>query len=197
MVPTYLNVLNLPQVFAAYCSNVDKYILESSSNECVVDCSSKKISGFVTATFGQEEEAAGEYFTVENPRGESFSLLQIDNGIIKKNAGPATKKCDCAIANNNSLCFIEFKTKSVSSNPLRIEKNYRRAIEQLTDTIGIFDRYHTSQGTDIRTLRTVEAYICFRHGYPQKTSSQMNFQVSFAKENKGIPLFFERKKELL
>lgn len=88
------------------------------------------------------------------------------------------------------------RTHLICSNPLRIEKNYRRAIEQLTDTIGIFDRYHTSQGTDIRTLRTVEAYICFRHGYPQKTSSQMDFQVSFAKENKGIPLFFERKKEL-
>ena len=162
----------------------------------VAECDKvKRISGFATVAFGAEENAAKEFFSVENPTKNPFSLLQIDNGIIKKNIGPATKKCDCAIANNSSLCFIEFKTKACSNIVLTIEKNYRRAIEQLTATIGIFDSYHKSQGVDFRTLRAVEAYICFRHGYPRSTSSQMNYQVSFAANNR-IPLSFVRKKVL-
>ena len=196
MIPAYLTNLQLDKVFATYCSNVDQYILESTSDEHVVDSKVKRISGFATAAFGAEEYAAQEYFSIENPTKNPFSLLQIDNGIIKKNVGPATKKCDCAIANDSTLCFIEFKTKSVSTNPLRIENNCRRAIEQLTATINLFDSYHTSQGTDIRNLRTVEAFICFRQGYPRSTASQMNYRDNFATVNKGIPLSFARKKVL-
>lgn len=192
---TYLADLQLSQVFASYCSDVERYILESNTDERIVDSSVKRISGFVTATFGKEEETAEEYFTIENPAKKSFSLLQIDNGIIKKSMGPATKKCDCAIADDESLCFIEFKTKACSEIQSTIEKNYRRAIEQLVATINIFDSYYTSIGTEMRDLRAVEAYICFKSGYPRTTSSQMNYQVSFA-ENNRIPLSFVRMKAL-
>jgi hypothetical protein len=133
---------------------------------------------------------------VENPTGKSFSLLQIDNGIIKKNVGAATQKCDCAIADEESLCFIEFKTKACSNLLSTIENNYRSAIKQLMATITLFDNYHITQSTDIRDLRTVEAYICFRQGYPRISSSQMNYQVTFALLSKGIPLSFDRKKVL-
>ncbi len=196
MIPENLANLQLSQVFAAYCSDIDRYILESITDEFIVDSSTKKISGFVTTTFGQEEKAAEEYFTVENPTGKPFSLLQIDNGIIKKNVGAATQKCDCAIADDKSLCFIEFKTKACSNLLSTIENNYRRAIKQLIATISIFDNYHKSQGIDVRDLRTVEAYICFRQGYPRISSSQMNYQVAFAQISNGIPLSFDRKKVL-
>ena len=196
MIPAYLTNLQLDKVFAVYCSNVDLYIQESNSDEHIVDSKEKRISGFVTNAFGSEENDSNEFFSVENPTKSPFSLLQIDNGIIKKNVGPVTKKCDCAIANNSSLCFIEFKTKARSNIISTIEKNYRKAIEQLAATIGIFDSYHKSQGVDFRTLLAVEAYICFRHGYPRSTASQMNYQVSFARANNGIPLSFSRKKVL-
>lgn len=196
MIPAYLTNLQLDKVFEVYCSNVDQYIQESTSDEHVVDSQVKRISGFATTTFGVEENAAKEYFSVENPTKNPFSLLQIDNGIIKKNIGPATKKCDCAIVNNSSLCFIEFKTKACSNIISTIEKNYRRAIEQLTATINIFDSYHKLQGVDFRNLRAVEAYICFRNGYPRTTSSQMNYKVTFTTANRGIPLLFDRKKVL-
>ena len=196
MIPAYLTDLQLDKVFADHCSKIEQYIQESTLNEHVVDSKVKRISGFATATFGAEENTAKEFFSVENPTKNFFSLLQIDNGIIKKNIGPSTKKCDCAIANNSSLCFIEFKTKARSHIISTIEKNYRKAIEQLTATIGIFDSYHKSQGINFRILRDVEAYICFRHGYPRSTSSQMNYQVAFATANNGIPLSFNRKKVL-
>lgn len=193
MIPTYLLDLHLPQVFAAYSSSVDSYLMQSTTDELIVDAEVQKVSGFVTATFGQTEKAAGKYFTVENPTGQPYALIQIDNGIIQS---PATKKCDCAIANSASLCFIEFKTNAYSSNTFVIQKNYLKAMEQLSTTIGFFDAHMATCGQDIRTLRTVEAFICFRQGYPRKTSSQMNYQVAFTAANNGIPLSFVRKSVL-
>lgn len=193
MIPAYLANLQLPQVFAAYCASVDSYIIESTSDEHVVDSESQRISGFVSDSFGQAEDAAGKYFAVENPSGQSYALLQVDNGIIKTSA---TKKCDCALGNDTHLCFIEFKANANSEKTSTIQKNYRKAMEQLTTTIGFFDNYMSACGLDIRSLRTTEAFICFRQGYPRKTSSQMNYQVAFATANNGIPLSFERKKVL-
>lgn len=193
MIPAYLADLQLPQLFAAYTSKLEQFILESTTDEYIVDSEKKQVSGFVTEHFGQNEKASGKYFTVENPSGSPYALLQIDHGIVKSKE---IKKCDCAMANESTLCFIEFKTNACSDNPLRIDNNYQIAIEQLTTTIGLFDSYHTSQGTDFRTIRTVEAFICFRQGYPSKSSSQMNYRVAFATANKGIPLSFARKKVL-
>lgn len=193
MIPVYLDDLQLPQVFEAYTDMVDRYLLETMVDKHIVDSETNRICGFVTDVFGQNEEIAGEYFSVENPTESSYALLQIDHGIIKSSD---LKKCDCAIANNTSLCFIEFKAKAYSSLLSTIEKNYKNAIEQLNATIGLFDSHHASQGTDIRTLRSIEAYICFRQGYPRNTSTQMNYQVAFAAANKGIPLLFARNKKL-
>lgn len=193
MIPTYLLDLHLPQVFAAYSTSVDNYLLQSTTDEHIVDAEVQKVSGFVTATFGQSEDAAGKYFSVENPTGHPYSLMQIDNGIIQSSA---TKKCDCAIANSAFLSFIEFKANANSGNTSTIQKNYRKAMEQLSTTIRFFDSHFSTCGQDIRTLRAVEAFICFRQGYPRKTSSQMNYQVAFAAANNGIPLSFFRKKVL-
>ena len=193
MIPTYLLDLQLSQVFAAYSTSVDKYLLQSTTDEHIVDADVQKVSGFVTATFGQAEDAAGKYFTVENSSGQPYTLMQIDNGIIKSSA---TKKCDCAIANSTSLCLIEFKANAYSTNTTTIQKNYHKVMEQLSTTIGFFDSHLSTSGQNIRALRAVEAFICFRHGYPRKTSSQMNYQVAFAAANNGIPLSFVRKKVL-
>ena len=192
MIPAYLDDLQLDKVFATYCGNVDQYILESTKDEHIVDSDAHKVSGFVTSTFGQTEDVSFKFFAVENPKGGSYALLQIDNGIIQTSS---TKKCDCAIANDSCLCFIEFKANAYSNLITTIEKNYQKAIDQLSITIGFFNVHHNSNGVDFRTLRNVEAYICFRHGYPRSTSSQMNYQVLFAKNNR-IPLSFVRNKEL-
>lgn len=193
MMPSYLKDLYLPLVFNQYTSTVGAYIQESAADEHIVDSVNNKISGFVTSSFGQMEDSMGKYFEVKNPTATPFALLQIDNGIIQS---PKTKKCDCAIANGKEICFIEFKANAYSSSLSAIKRNYRKAIAQIERTIDIFDSYYVTCGRTIRTLRAVEAYICFRKGYPRSTSSQMNYQVSFAKRNKGIPLSFSSKKIL-
>lgn len=191
MIPQYLNDLNLQQVFAPYTASAASYIQESTSDGHIVDSESLKISGFVSPTFGQAEELADKYFTVENRSGLPYALLQIDNGLIKVNT---TKKCDCAIADGTNLCLIEFKANASSKNSTTIKKNYRKAMEQLSVTIKIFNTCYNANDQDIADLRSVEAFVCFKKGYPQITSSQMNYQVTFAASNNGIPLSFDRKK---
>ncbi len=191
MIPQYLNDLNLQQVFAPYTASVVPYIQESTSDEHIVDSEAMKISGFVSSTFGQAEDLAGKYFTVENSSGHPYALLQIDHGLVQARS---TKKCDCAIADGTHLCLIEFKANATSNNQSTIKKNYQKAIDQLSATINIFNTRYNANAQDIADIRSVEAFVCFKKGYPQITSSQMNYQVAFVTSNNGIPLSFARKK---
>lgn len=192
MIPSYLADLDLPAVFAAYTSTPCKYLQESVQDEHVVDSTSQGVSGFVSASFGQAENLAKKYFAVENPTAHPYALLQIDNGFIKS---IGTKKCDCAIANDKDICFVEFKANATKDTPSALRTNYRKAMAQLSTTIDLFNAHYSSKGIDLKKLRKVEAYICFREGYPKSTSSQMNCKVRFMAQN-GIPLSFERKKIL-
>lgn len=192
MIPDNLVNLQLPKVFAAYSSDVDKHIHETAGNQHIVDSETYKISGFVSPTFGQAEDAAQKYFAVENTSARPYSLIQINNAIIRT---PRTRKCDCIVANDIFLCFIEFKANATSPNVSVIKRNYGTAIKQLEATMAVFRDFYSARGADFRRLRTVEAYVCFRAGYPRITSSQMNYQVAFARSN-GIPLSFARIKIL-
>lgn len=193
MMSPYLYNLELDKVFALYAANPDIYIEESDKNEHIVDSESLKISGFVSYSFGSKEELLRKYFDVENPKGCCYSLLKIDNGLIRTTA---TRKCDCAIANDKEICFIEFKANATSNKPDTIAGNYKKAMKQLSTTIGIFNRHYATKGITIKALRNVEAYVCFRAGYPRCTSSQMGYKVKFAEQNDGIALLFKRKKTL-
>ena len=193
MIPDYLSDLKLQEVFKPFCNDVGTFIQESDADQHIVDSSSLKISGFVTPSFGQTEELSQKYFAVENRRGNKFALLQIDNGIIKSRA---LKKCDCAIANDEELCLVEFKANASSNIVLTIQKNYEKAIAQLKNTLDIFNGYYSSQDESLTAKRRVEAHVCFKQGYPRHTSTQMNYQVKFAQDT-GIPLLFDRKKLLI
>lgn len=193
MIPAYLTDLELPTIFALHCTNVDIYMQQSNKDEHIVDSETMKISGFVTTSFGQDEEDEEKYFEVKNPKGKAFSLLQIDNGIIKTTS---TKKCDCAIADTDTLCLIEFKANAMSSNTKSIKKNYKKAMKQLIATKEIMQKELTTLGKDLLILRKIEAFVCFRKGYPRITTSEMNYQVKFAAMTDGIPLSFDAMKEL-
>lgn len=193
MIPAYLTDLDLPTIFAPYCANVDTYMQQSNKDEHIVDSETMKVSGFVTASFGQDGEKAGKYFEVKNPKGKIFSLLQIDNGIIQTTS---TKKCDCIIADTDTLCLIEFKANATSSSANTIKKNYKKAMKQLIVTKDIMQNGLTDLGKNLMTLRNIEAFVCFRKGYPRITTSEMNYKVSFATRTGGIPLSFDSMKEL-
>ena len=160
----------------------------------VVDSETVKISGFVTATFGQAEDIALKFFEVKNPLGMPYSLLQIDNGAIS--SAVSVKRCDCAIMNPSDLSFVEFKANATSNNRKAIKKNYKCAMKQLRTTIDLFKNGLAYLGQSLTTLRNVDAYVCFRRGYPRLTTSEMNYIVGFAADTDGIPLSFNPRKTL-
>lgn len=193
MIPTYLNDLELPQVFSLSSQDVVNYIQESNKDEHIVDSESQRISGFVSATFGQCEDAAQKYFSIENPTTVPFALLQVDNGLIKSHD---VRKCDCIIVNDAYIGFIEFKANATSDCNMTVRKNCCKAMEQLKATIEVFNQHYIHQRKNIKSYRSnVEAFICFRPGYPKIKSSQINYRVRF-KDDIGIPLSFDRKKIL-
>lgn len=193
MIPAYLNDLHLDQVLAVYTANVDAYFQESNRHEHIVDSEVQKISGFVSPTFGQSEELAQKYFEVQNPHGKDFTLLQIDNGAISS-AAP-TKRCDCAVITDRELSFIEFKANALSSKTKTIKGNYKSAMNQLRITIDIFRTGIAAFGGSLTALRTVEAFVCFRRGYPRVTTSEMTYRTIFAAQTQ-VPLSFEPMKSL-
>lgn len=191
MIPVYITNVHLDTAFHPYCHNIEPFLIYSSSNEHIIDSETQKISGFVTPTFGQTEDAAQKFFEVLNPGGKLFSLMQIDQGIINTND---TNKCDCVIVDDTWLDLIEFKANAQSDNPKTIRKNYKKAMKQLQKTLYIIENSLAATGHTIRDKRTIEAFVCFRKGYPRTTSSEMTYRTTFATRTRGIPLFFDGKK---
>lgn len=192
MIPKYLKDLQLDVIFAGYTANIDACIQKSNKDEMIVDSESLKISGFVTSTFGQDEYLQNKFFTVKNPKHTEFSLLQIDNGTIKSNK---TKKCDCAIISEEVMSFIEFKANAKSTEKKTIKKNYKKAMKQLKITMALMQNELAKLGKNLLTVRGVEAYACFRKGYPRFTNAESQYRVNFANET-GVPLSFEPEKTL-
>ena len=188
MMPEYLNDLHLDQVFVQYTSNVDAFILQSCKDEHIVDSESERISGFVTPTFGQLEDLESKYFELRNPSHVPFSLLQIDNGVITSSAD--IKRCDCSIITDKCISFIEFKANALSIKTRTISSHYRKAMIQLSTTIELFNNGLTAFGVSLSSIRTVEANICFRRGYPRTTASEMTYRTRFANQT-NVPLYFD------
>ena len=187
MIPSYLSDLQLDAVFAAYTSHIDSYLQQTNKSEYVVDSESAKVSGFVSSSFGRDEYDADKYFFVNNLKHKVFSLLQIDNATISTHT---TSKCDCAILNDSFFSFIEFKANAISTKKNTVKSNYKKAIKQLRVTQDIVRNGLAAQGKDFLTMRDVEAYVCFRKGYPRFTNSEAQYRVKFA-EDTGIPLSFD------
>jgi len=194
MTPQCIDDLCLEEVFRTYSSKVQQFIIVSDKDEHIVDSFSAGKCVFVAESIGMDENDAQKHFEVKNPSGNEYALIQIDNGIIRRKA--PVKRCDCAISNDKELCFIEFKTNVISANEKVQTSNYMDAIIQLSTTIKLVLSGLQSLGKDLLSIRNVEAYICFRKGYPSTTSTQMDYKVSFAKSNNGIPLSFARSKSL-
>jgi hypothetical protein len=69
-------------------------------------------------------------------------------------------------------------------------------MKQLQTTLDIFRAGLTPLGLTLTALRQVDAFVCFRRGYPRLTTSEMNYVVEFASYSGGIPLSFNPIKTL-
>ena len=97
--------------------------------------------------------------------------------------------CDFIIFDNNDFCFVELKLNATSTEDRAVNKNRKKGIEQLSNTIDLFDE---KLGRDYSGLN-LEAYLCTPKTYPRENAAFKDLRVKFL-ETKGIQLFETDKK---
>jgi len=76
-------------------------------------------------------------FFIDNQNNYEINFIPVDgkNGLL----GFGESYCDCVIFNKDELCFLEFKFNATSLEIRAINKNRKKAILQLANTIDFFD----------------------------------------------------------
>jgi len=97
--------------------------------------------------------------------------------------------CDFVIFDDNDFCFVEFKLNATILEERAIRKNRKKAINQLKNTIALFDRKLNKNYNDLR----LEAYVCTPETYPRADNGWRDFAIAFFDEV-AIPLFEQNEK---
>jgi len=113
-------------------------------------------------------------FTITNPKIIGFIPIDGKRGLI----GFGDSHCDFVFFDENNFCFVEFKLNATSREDRAIDKNRRKAINQLKNTIALFD---TKLGKNYQDL-ALEAYVCTPEIYPRENSSWQEIALDFLEE---------------
>ena len=83
----------------------------------------------------QDNSEGVKHFIVENPYGHHINFLAIDKCMLTDSE--LTQRCDCAVFDEQTFCFVEIKTTS-SEKDRRRAKCRKKASDQLMATISYF-----------------------------------------------------------
>ena len=143
------NLQNILQAFVVGFPSLSTWLHSSASSELIVD---DDVQGCIFASAGTVEG-----FTVDNPTGRTFNLIQVDDRLLPAAPGG---QCDCAFVYDESINLLEFKTNTVTFNTRTARKHYVKAEKQLKNTLlrlGL-------AGVNVLMLASdVEAHICFNN----------------------------------
>lgn len=129
--------------------------------------------------FIQKENEGIIHFSVKNPNQKEIGFLAIDKCIFMDNDG--IKRCDCAVFDNKTFCFIEIK-----ETVRRRSENSRKARLQLLKTIEEF-----SNKIDF-TNKKIEAYVVVGLEFTETPARKAQDLVSTLEfESLGVTLFQE------
>ena len=144
-----------PQVLTNHC-------LETNLSEefWIYDCDEENRC-YITSEDNQ--------FQVKNNTENHISFLAIDKCIFFDD--DAFEKCDCAVFNEKTFCFIEIKKSKLRQK----KKNRKKAKAQLQSTINIF-----REKIDFSNLK-LEAYLCIGISptRPSITATSMDMILEF------------------
>lgn len=164
-------ILKFPTSIAAGCmadsSEIKQYIVEGEDKRCHTHYDSE-----------------GTYhFEVSNPKAQLLHFVAIDHCLFS--AKLYNKRCDCAIFNHDTFCFIEIKRKKGKIGALR-----REAKEQLRQTIFDFKK----EFPKIENFN-IEAYASIGKGIvsPSFRASFQNASIEFEKETGAVLLIADEK----
>ena len=117
-------------------------------------------------------------FNISNSKMIGFIPIDGKKGLLRF----GDSHCDFVFFDENDFCFVEFKLDATSLR--KVDKNRDKAIDQLTNTIDLFD---DKLARDYVGLN-LEAYVCTPEFYPRFNSSWIAFAKDFLEEY-GFELF--------
>ena len=117
-------------------------------------------------------------FNVINAKVVGFIPIDGKRGLL----GFGDSHCDFVFFDENDFCFVELKLDATSLR--KVDKNRDKAINQLTNTIDLFDNKLVRNYAGLN----LEAYVCTPEFYPRFNSSWIAFAKDFLEEY-GFELF--------
>lgn len=129
-----------------------------------------------------------KYCQVLNEKGTEAVVLAIDNALIPHHKGGIA---DGAVFNTTDFHFVEFKTNAKGTSVKAVDDIYRKAMQQLKSTIGLFQRQLQKANIEFTETVYVECHIIVALSFPRHSATEMTYALEFATETKGIPLSFD------
>jgi len=183
--PEAVKRLRLVYAFRGYATKIKDCLVVSREKELVViDDEDAHCSRFSTLDTDRERGCL-----IHNPGEDEIVLLPIDNKLITNHAGGVA---DCAVFNSLLFCFIEFKSNAKGNTEVAIDDTYRKAINQLKETLHIFkERIEDAQNHfKIHTETDIRCHVIVSALFPRSRAVEQTYQLAFAQDT-GIALSFE------
>lgn len=130
---------------------------------------------------------------VINPSQDTAVLLPIDNRFIKNNVNGIA---DAAVFNTKDFHFVEFKTNAEGNSDYAVAETYKKAMEQLKETLNLFESKINAIKVDFRKQVNVECNIIVSETFPRNKSAEMTNAILFVQQTNGVPLNFDNEIEL-
>jgi hypothetical protein len=128
---------------------------------------------------------SAKLFNIKNSKIIGFIPIDGKKGLL----GFGTSHCDFVFFDENEFCFVEFKLNATSLNNNAVSKNRLKAIDQLKNTIALFNYKLDKNYSGL--LR--EAYVCTPETYPRGDQGWRDLAIAFYDEVE-IPLFEHNQK---
>lgn len=141
---------------------------------------------FIVKTKGIEtvlEADTSKLFKIYNAKKVVFIPVDGKEGLLSS----VDSQCDAIIFDEFDFCFIEFKLNATSAK--KIIKNRVKAINQLSNTIELFDEKLDRNYEGLH----LDAYVCTPLTYPRNDASWKKLATEFL-EKYGIPIFESNQK---
>ena len=124
-------------------------------------------------------------FNIIDAKTVAFIPIDGKKGLL----GFGDSYCDFVIFDDNDFCFVEFKLNATILEERAIRKNRKKAINQLKNTISLFDSKLNRNYNDLR----LEACVCTPETYPRGDKGWTDLAIAFYDEIE-VPLFEQNEK---
>ncbi len=124
-------------------------------------------------------------FNIIESKTVAFIPIDGKNGLL----GFGESHCDFVFFDDNEFCFVEFKLNASSQEDRAVRKNRKKAVDQLKNTIALFDHKLNSNYNNLK----LEAYVCTPETYPRGDKGWTDLAIAFYDEV-GIALFEHNEK---